>query len=197
DALATQVDAQTDLLLALHDRLQAQESLLQALRTDLRRGDLIQGRLHQLVMRTLTEQTETLLAAYSQGTERLSAEVRAVLTEVQALRDELRQGAAAGQQPAPVAPPPTVKVQTGGIDFGNARIGSIGDIVAGDKIGGDKVMGDKVVNSGAPRPADTTPAHLQRLIDINTRRLRVLEEQAARGGYNARPEVLTEIDDIR
>jgi hypothetical protein len=69
--------------------------------------------------------------------------------------------------------------------------------VAGDKFGGDKVMGDKVINYGAPRSADTNPAHVQRLLDLHTKRLRVLEEQAARTGYNARPEVLTEIEDIR
>jgi CHAT domain len=195
DALATQVDAQTDLLLDTHDRLKAQEALMVALRADLRRGDLIQGRLHQLLMGTLAQQTETLLAAYSQGTERLSTEVQTVLAEVRALRDELR--SASAPQPAPVAPQPTVKVKTGGIDFGNARIGSIGDVVAGDKIGGDKVMGDKVINYGAPRPADTAPAHIQQLIEEYTRRLRVLEVQAARAGYNARPEVLTEIDEIR
>jgi len=101
DALATQVDAQTDLLLDMHVRLAAQEALLQAMRADLRRGDLIQGRLHQLLLRTLTDQTETLLRAYGQGTERLSTEVRAVLSEVQALRDELRQRTAATSAPAP------------------------------------------------------------------------------------------------
>lgn len=197
DALAVQVDAQTDLLLDMHDRLQDQQRLLQALRFDLRRGDLIQGRLHQLVMRTLAEQTEILLAAYSQGTERLSAEVRAVLDEVRALRDELRRLATPAPTPPPGPPAPTTKIQTGGIDFGNARIGSIGDIVAGDKIGGDKVMGDKIVNYGAPRLANATPAHIQRSIDININRLRILEEQAARTGYNAHQEVLTEIDEIR
>jgi len=165
------------------------------LRSDLCRGDLIQGRLHQLLMRILAEQTETLLAAYSQGTERLSAEVQAVLAEVQALRDDLRQRSPFMHQPVPAAPP--TKLQTGGIDFGTARIGSMGDVVAGDKIGSDKVMGDKVINYGAPRPADTKPAHLQRLIELHTRRLRVLEEQATRAGHNARPEVLIEIDDIR
>ena len=94
--------------------------------------------------------------------------------------------------------PVTHVEQSGGVNFGAGNtIKRIGDIVGGDKIGGDKVQGDKHVHFGAPRPADTSPDHLQRLIDINTRRLRVLEEQAARGGYSARPEVLTEIDDIR
>jgi hypothetical protein len=88
--------------------------------------------------------------------------------------------------------------QSGGINFGTGNtIERIGDIVGGDKIGGDKVLGDKHVHFGALLPADTGPDHIQRLIDLNTRRLRVLEEQAARGGYNARPEVLTEIEDIR
>jgi hypothetical protein len=54
-----------------------------------------------------------------------------------------------------------------------------------------------VINDGAPQPADTDADYLQRLIDISTRRLRVLEEQAARGGYSARPEVQIEIEDIR
>jgi hypothetical protein len=96
-----------------------------------------------------------------------------------------------------------ITYQTGGINFGSGNtIGSIGDVVAGDKIGGDKVsgdkvMGDKVINYGAPRPADTAPEHLRRLIELHTRRLRVLDEQATRAGYNARPEVLNEIDDIR
>lgn len=56
---------------------------------------------------------------------------------------------------------------------------------------------NKVVNFGAPRPADTNPDHLCRLIDISTRRLRVLEEQATRFGYRAPPEIVTEMEDIR
>ena len=88
--------------------------------------------------------------------------------------------------------------QSGGINFGSGnKIDQIGDIVAGDKIAGDKVLGDKILNYGAPKPADTGPEHVQRLIDLHTRRLRVLEEQAARTGFNVRPEVQTEIEDIR
>ncbi|MCG8349039.1 MAG: hypothetical protein MI924_14810, partial [Chloroflexales bacterium] len=74
---------------------------------------------------------------------------------------------------------------------------TIGDVVGGDKISGDKVMGDKLINYGAPRPADLTKEHLQSLIDQHTRRLRVLEIQAAQTGINARPEVMTEMEDIR
>ena len=88
--------------------------------------------------------------------------------------------------------------QSGGVNLGSGNtIDKIGDIVAGDKIAGDKVQGDKHVHFGAPRPADTGPDHIQRLLDLHTRRLRVLEEQATRTGYNTQPEVLTEIDDIR
>jgi hypothetical protein len=88
--------------------------------------------------------------------------------------------------------------QSGGINFGSGNtIGTIGDVVAGDKIGGDKVLGDKIMNYGAPKPADTGPEHLRLLIDQHIRRLRVLESQAAVYGYNARPEVQNEIEDIR
>lgn len=83
--------------------------------------------------------------------------------------------------------------QTGGINLGSGNtISNTGDI-----FGGDKVMGNKTVNYGAPHPADTSPVHLRRLIDLHTRRLRVLEEQAALTGINTRPEVQTEIEDIR
>lgn len=93
--------------------------------------------------------------------------------------------------------------QSGGINFGSGnRIGSIGDIVAGDKVMGDKVLGDKIVGSregdyGALPAGSSEPEHIRRLIDRLTRRLRVLEEQAASAGYGARPEVLTEIVEIR
>jgi hypothetical protein len=88
--------------------------------------------------------------------------------------------------------------QSGGVNFGSGNtISRMGDVVAGDKVAGDKVLGDKILHYGAPKPADTGPAHIGRLVDMHTRRLRVLEEQAARSGYNVRPEVQTEIDDIR
>ena len=72
-----------------------------------------------------------------------------------------------------------------------------GDVVQGDKVHGDKVMGDKVINYGAPRPADTSPDHIHRLIETNTRRLRLLEQRAAVFGYSVPPEVQIEIEDIR
>jgi hypothetical protein len=81
----------------------------------------------------------------------------------------------------------------GGVTLNQPR----GDIVHGDKVGGDKVQGDKIVHYGAPRPADTHPDHIKRLIDINTRRLRVLEEQAGRFGYSVPPHVQMEIEDVR
>lgn len=116
-------------------------------------------------------------------------------THSQTIGDSAQVGVAvAGDVHGPI----THVQQSGGINFGSGNtIGSIGDIVAGDKVSGDKVLGDKVVNYGAPRPAETSPDHVRRLIDLHTRRLRVLEEQAALSGYNARPEVRTEIDDIR
>lgn len=92
--------------------------------------------------------------------------------------------------------PVTHTQQSGGINLGTGNsIGALGDIVSGDKVGGDKIGGNKVVEG--PRPADTSPDHLRRLIGLHTRRLRVLEEQAARTGLNARPEVVTEIEEIR
>ena len=84
---------------------------------------------------------------------------------------------------------------------GNAQVGTA---IAGDVHGnitvnqprGDVVQ-NKVVNYGAPRPAATSPEHTRSLIDISTRRLRVLEQRAAVFGYNVPPEVQMEIDDIR
>lgn len=88
--------------------------------------------------------------------------------------------------------------QSGGVNFGSGNtIERTGDVVAGDKVAGDKVMGDKIMNYGAPKPADTGPEHIRHLIDQHTRRLRVLESQAAATGYNVRPEVQNEIEDIR
>lgn len=88
--------------------------------------------------------------------------------------------------------------QSGGVNFGSGNtIKKMGDVVAGDKVAGDKVQGDKVVHYGAPKPADTGPEHTRGQIDVLTRRLRVLEQQAAIFGYNVRPEVSMEIDDIR
>lgn len=85
---------------------------------------------------------------------------------------------------------------------GNAKAGVVvaGDVQGGIHVGSfsqDQVQGDKVINYGAPRPADTNPDHLRRLIDVNTRRLRVLEEQSKRFGYSVPPHVETEIEDIR
>lgn len=88
--------------------------------------------------------------------------------------------------------------QSGGVNFGSGNtIQKMGDVVAGDKVNGDKVLGDKILNYGAPKPADTGPEHTRAQIDTLTRRLRVLEQQAAIFGYNVRPEVLMEIDEIR
>jgi hypothetical protein len=53
------------------------------------------------------------------------------------------------------------------------------------------------MNYAAPKPADAGPEHSRELINRHTRRLRVLESQAAIAGYNVRPEVQTEIEDIR
>ena len=88
--------------------------------------------------------------------------------------------------------------QSGGINFGSGNtFGSVGDIVAGDKVGGDKVLGDKIINYGAPQPADTDAEYINKLLAESVRRLRVLEIQAARTGYNTRPEVINEIEDMR
>ena len=84
---------------------------------------------------------------------------------------------------------------------GNAQVGTAiagdvhGDITLNQPIG--DVVQNKVVNYGAPRPADTNPDHIRRLIDINTRRLRVLEEQSKRFGYSTPAHIETEIEDIR
>jgi hypothetical protein len=102
----------------------------------------------------------------------------------------------------------SVTHQSGGINLGSGNtVGTIGDIVAGDKVGGDKVTGDKVggdkvlgnkvINYGAPQPAYTDADSVKRLIAENTRRLQVLEIQAARTGYRTSPEVLNEIEDTR
>lgn len=97
--------------------------------------------------------------------------------------------------------PVTNTQQSGGVNFGSGnRIGVLGDFVGGDKVQGDKVQGDKITHYGAygtPPPADTSPEHLRLLIELHTRRLRVLETQAARTGYNARPEVVNEIEEIQ
>jgi hypothetical protein len=88
--------------------------------------------------------------------------------------------------------------QSGGINLGSGNtFGQLGDLVAGDKVAGDKVSGDKIVDYGAPKPADTGPEHIRALIDRHTRRLRVLEQQAATFGYSVRPEVQNEIEDIQ
>ena len=88
--------------------------------------------------------------------------------------------------------------QSGGVNFGSGNtFGQMGDVVAGDKAAGDKVAGDKIVHYGAPRPADTGPEHTRAQIDTLTRRLRVLEQQAALFGYNVRPEVTMEIEDLQ
>ena len=100
-----------------------------------------------------------------------------------------------------VGPQPPSRTHTQSIG-GNAQVGAAiaGDVhgnIAHNQPQGDVVQGNKVVNFGAPRPADTNPDHIRRLIDINTRRLRVLEEQAKRFGYNTPPHIQTEIEDIR
>ena len=84
------------------------------------------------------------------------------------------------------------------MNFGSGNtFGQMGDVVAGDKVAGDKVAGDKIVHYGAPRPAETGPEHTRAQIDTLTRRLRVLEQQAALFGYNVRPEVTMEIEDLQ
>jgi hypothetical protein len=148
DALALKIDAHGDHLRDLGDQMTAQGALLQALRDDLRRSDLIQGRLHHLLMRTLTEQTSILLQAYAQGTERLSGEVRTVLADVQALRDDLQ--AALQTPPAPSGQEATSDHTVdmhGGNYFGGAQIGTIGTVIAGDSYGGDRIDGDKHVHA--------------------------------------------------
>jgi len=130
----------------------------------------------------------------------------AALPEMQRpLRDQLaekEQQLAALQLAGPQATPSahTHTQQSGGINLGTGnRLGVQGDFVGGDKVGGDKVQGDKITHSGtydAPPPADTSPDHLRRLIKLHSRRLQVLKEQAARTGYHARPEVVTEIEEI-
>jgi hypothetical protein len=83
--------------------------------------------------------------------------------------------------------------QSGGVNFGSGNtIEKMGDVIAGDKVAGDKVLGDKIMHYGAPKLADTGPEHIHHLIDQHTRRLRVLETQAAATGYNVRPEVQNE-----
>ena len=114
-----------------------------------------------------------------------------VLTE---LRDELRRLGKAGQFSGATI---TIE-QSGGVNMGVGNtIGSVGDVFGGDKVQGDKFSGDKVVHYGAPSPASTEAAHVQRLIDINTNRLKVLEQQAAQFGNYAPPHILTEIDTVR
>lgn len=105
------------------------------------------------------------------------------------LRDELRRLGKAG----PFAGANINVQQSGGVNMGIGNtIGEIGDVFAGDK-----VSGGKHIYYSSPRPADTSPEHLRRLIEARTQRLRVLELEAARTGYSARPEVLNEIKDLR
>lgn len=110
------------------------------------------------------------------------------------LRDELRRLGKSGQFSGA-----TISIeQSGGVNFGVGNtIGMIGDVFNGDKVQGDKFSGDKHVHYGAPSPASTETAHIQRLIDINTSRLRVLEQQAATFGNYAPPHIITELDTLR
>ena len=83
--------------------------------------------------------------------------------------------------------------QSGGVNFGIGNtIGPVGEIVAGNKLSGG-THGDH----GAPELMGTMRDHRQHLIDTHSKRLRILETQAARSGYSAPPEVLTEIEAIR
>jgi hypothetical protein len=127
DALSQQVDAQTDLLCDLNERISDQRQLLELLRADLRHSDLIQGRLHKLLLQELAAQTATLLQAYVAGTAQLSQEIAAVLAAVRALHDEMQ--AALAAQPSATAQGATgghTVEMHGGNYFGGAQIGSVG-----------------------------------------------------------------------
>lgn len=99
--------------------------------------------------------------------------------------------------------------QSGGINLGSGNtFGQLGDLVAGDKVMRDKVSGNKIVNQHrlasdstdldiGSAPATVEPDRIRALINKHTRRLQILEEQAATFGRNVRPEVQTEIEDIQ
>jgi hypothetical protein len=152
-------------------------------------------------MRIDRTQQITQLQTEIAGLEQAINALAALPQEQQRLQDQLaekRRQLAALQSNA--APPSVTQAQSGGVNFGvGGTFGdvTIGDVVGGDKISGDKVMGNKLINYGAPRPADLSKEHLQSLIAQHTRRLRALEIQAAQTGFNARPEVIVEMEDIR
>jgi len=135
----------------------------------------------------------------------VEGEVVAVLEQQPQLISELQELVSAAHQLGLLAPQDKRKHSVTISDNASAGVVVAGDLQGGihvgtlsqDRVQGDKVMGNKVVNYGAPRPADTNPDHLRRLIDINTRRLRVLEEQSKRFGYSVPPHIETEIEDIR
>ncbi|NTU84398.1 MAG: SUMF1/EgtB/PvdO family nonheme iron enzyme [Chloroflexales bacterium] len=153
EALTKLEHAQTGQLIAIDRRLQAQAALLRGLRADLRRGDLLRGRLNDLVLAALNAQTELLLDAYRAGTERLSDEVRGVLNEVRAIQHELRARQAALDRQTPA---PQLHIQIGGNDLTGARVDTIGSVTAGDSYGGDRVEGAKHVYN-APVTISHTP----------------------------------------
>jgi hypothetical protein len=83
--------------------------------------------------------------------------------------------------------------QSGGVNLGaNNSIGRIGEIVGGNKISGEIPEAPSI-----PEVMDTISDRRQHVINAHSKRLQLLEMQAARSGYNTPPEVLAEIDSIR
>ncbi len=83
--------------------------------------------------------------------------------------------------------------QSGGVNLGAGNsIGTIGTI-----IGANNTFGGFQLPSGAPNGLGMAREHRQGLVAAHTNRLRILETQMARLGYNTPPEVLTEIEAIR
>jgi hypothetical protein len=158
-----------------------------------------------------TDRLETLLTEVRDELRRIAAGGHVTppqpRTHTQNISDNAQVGAAiAGDVHGPIT------IQSGGVNYGSGNtINMTGDVVGGDKISGDKVKGDyisgdKHVYYGAPRPADTNAAprladtnadHVQGLINDYTRRLRILERQAAMTGIDTRPHIRTEMEDIR
>jgi hypothetical protein len=67
--------------------------------------------------------------------------------------------------------------QSGVINLASGNtFGQLGDLMAGDKVAGGKVSGAKSIHYGTPKTTDTGPEHIHTLIDMHTRRLRILEQ---------------------
>lgn len=159
--VSAELDFQTEVLIDVHDRLLLQETVITALRDDLIRTNLTQGRLHTVVISQLATHTTTIVQEIKDSTSQLDTNDQSILAAI----EQLRATFAAQRTPMPTTP---------GNYAGNNKVqGNIQQTNTGDAPGGinhadGNTVGGSVIQTNQSGSINLGNARIGRMRDMFT-----------------------------